>query len=252
MNSVLHLHLEDDEAAIWFIGQAGCIVRSSGITIAVDPYLSDSVAKIAPELSRLYPSPIAPEDLQVDIMVITHDHQDHLDPETIAPYRFKDNTLFVAPRLTIKSLVALGVPEQNIRRIDAGESDVPAEGVKVTGIYAVPTDADALDTTGYLFEFTNGRSFYHCSDTAYSELLLETAPRTEVLFVCINGKWRNLNIDQAVRLTSAVNPRYAIPCHYDVMALNSENPASFSFFLGQSCQNVEAKILEVMKPFIWK
>ncbi len=252
MKRIREFEIRPDEAAFWFLGQAGCIVKACGLTLVIDPYLSDSVVKIAPELPRRYPPPLAPEELQVDVWITTHDHEDHLDADTLGPYRHKASTLFVAPRLTARALRGHGVPEARIVRIDAGEQQTLAERLTVAGVYAVPTGADVLDTTGYLLQFSNGRSLYHTSDTAFSSLLLSAAPHAEVLFTCINGKWSNLTAEQAVQLTLAVRPRYAIPNHYDLFALNCENPETFVYLLGKADADIVPQVLEVMQPWVWK
>jgi len=146
--------------------------------------------------------------------------------------------------------VKLGVPEANIVRVDSGEED-RAQGVKIRGVYAIPTDQGVVDTTGYRIEFPNGRSLYHTSDTAYSELLAAAAPCAEVLLVCINGKFDNLNVTQAVDLAARVKPKVAIPNHYDVMALNSENPDTFAYFMHQKDASIPVRILKVLEPFLW-
>jgi L-ascorbate metabolism protein UlaG (beta-lactamase superfamily) len=87
--------------------------------------------------------------------------------------------------------------------------------------------------------------------THYSELLLECAPQAEVLLVCINGKWGKLNPDQAARLADKVVPRFAIPNHYDLMALNAENPKTFEYFLQQRNPHIATQILRVLETFVW-
>lgn len=239
--------LADDAAAAWYLGQAGYVLRGGGVSIAIDPYLSDSAAKGMAECARTLPVPIRPQDLKVDIFIATHDH---LDPDTIAPYPHKDRTIFVAPRLACRKLVALGVRAQNIRRVDSGESAV-IHGVEITGIYAVPSEPAVIDTAGYLLRFANGRSFYHTSDTAMSDVLLASAPAAEVLACCINGKWGNLDAMEAAHLAGKVRPRFAIPNHYDLMAINSENPQTFAVFAKGQAPGVAVKVLQVLQPFVW-
>ena len=251
MTAVDVLVQKSDEAALRTLGQAGCLVRSAGVTVAIDPYLSDSVATIAPDCTRLLPVPIRPEDLRVDLFVVTHDHLDHLDPETVGPYRHKDRTLFVAPRLACVKLAALGVPARNIRRIDVCETATVC-GVTVRGMVALPTDKAVEDTTGYRLEFPNGRSLYHSSDTGFSEDLLRQAVFAEVLLVCINGKWGNLDVAGAVRLAGAVNPRVAIPNHSDMMAPNLEDPRRFVTAMAAAYPSISTRVLDVMEPHIWR
>jgi len=231
------------EVIVQSLGQAGYLVESDGLRIAIDPYLSDSCGVADARFSRLFPPPIAPADLEVDIMIITHNHTDHLDPETIGPYRHKATTRFVAPRLTASALAATGVPEGNISVVDhAGTLSLP--GVTITGVFALGTSPDSVDTCGYLLAFPTGQTLYTCSDTSWCDLLAQCAPKAvDVLLVCINGHFGNLNVDQALLLTKAVQPRIVVPNHYDVMALNSENPETFRLLYDQSGLSGQCVIL---------
>lgn len=242
--------LASNNASLLFLGQAGFLARAGEVTLVIDPYLTDSVGRSSPAFSRQMPPPLEPEELRADIFVVTHDHTDHLDPETLARYPHRDTTIFVAPRFAARKLVKLGAPEKNLVVIDVGET-AAIRGVKLTGIFALPTGADALDTTGYRVEFANGRSFYHASDTAHCELLLRTAPQAEVLLVPINGKWGNLDVEEAMALTEAVGPRYVIPCHWDVMALNAENPETFRHFWEAKGLPTECVVLGTGETFVW-
>lgn len=251
MNTIADLSLGPDQAALWFLGQAGYVIRSAGVTVAMDPYLSDSAAVGAPEFTRRFPPPLRPEDLRVDLYLVTHDHLDHLDPETIGRYAHRQSTQFIAPRLAARKLHALGVPEGNIGRLDVGEDGTWSE-VTIRGVFALPTSPDVLDTTGYLLRFANGRTVYHTSDTAFTPLLMQAAPRgVDVMFVPINGKWGNLNVEQAVELTEVVGPRYVLPNHYDLMALNAENPESFRWFCQHRGLPTECVTPDLMQPFVW-
>src|SRR5687768_3884288 len=98
MKQILEHTLSNSEAALWWLGQAGYIIRTKELSIVIDPYLSDAAAEGSPEFSRLFPAPIDASDLSADIYIITHDHLDHLDPHIIAQYKGKDRTWFVAPR----------------------------------------------------------------------------------------------------------------------------------------------------------
>lgn len=251
MRTIKELKISSSEAALWWLGQAGYIVRSAGLTVAIDPYLSNSTGAATPEFSRIYPPPIDPEDLDVDIFIVTHDHLDHLDPETIVPYKNKSETWFVAPRFCSKKLITLGVPIERIITLNAGET-WEYKGIKIIGVFAIPTGIDVLDTTGYFVKFSNQRSFYHTSDTEFHPLVLEAAPRNpDLMLVPINGKWKNPGPEQAVEFARAVQPRYVIPNHYDMMELNSENPEVFKWLRIHKGLLSKCIITERMKPFIW-
>lgn len=250
MREPFDINLQPDQAALFFLGQAGYAIRSCGKTVVIDPYLSDSVGKIAPDFSRILPVPFDPASFKADVFMVTHDHLDHLDPETLSAYAFKNETRFVAPRLAAEKLFSLCVPRKNIVRIDINETRT-IDGVRITGIHAVPTDDKVADTTGYWMEFRNGRNFYHTSDTSFSSLLLECAPKAETLLTCINGKFGNLNIEEAAELALRVNPRYAIPNHYDLMALNAADPEAFQLIMKEKGSPATVIIPEIMKPVLF-
>jgi L-ascorbate 6-phosphate lactonase len=186
--------------------------------------------------------------MKVEVIIITHDHLDHLDPETLERYPHKDTTTFVAPRFAARKLAQLGI--RDIVKVDHGET-AEVRGATFTGVFALATGPDAVDTAGYHVIFANGRNWYHASDTAFCDLLLQAAPKTEVLITPINGKWGNLDVEESIALTEAVQPRFVIPCHYDVMALNSENPETFRYFWSARGKPTQAVVLDYETPFVW-
>lgn len=250
MERIRHFPLPRGKAAFWFLGQSGFIFRGGRTTLAIDPYLSDSVGRLDARFSRRYPPPILPQELRVDILVITHDHLDHLDPKTLRAYRHKRTTTFVGPRLVCRRLVAMGVPRASILRVDSGE-EVRLGDVLLRGTYAVPTDPAVMDTTGYLFTFPGGRTAWHTSDTAFSELLCKAAPRCEILLPVINGKWGNLGAEQAAEVVRRVQPRFAIPHHHDLMELNAEDPRTFAVFVGKRRKGPRVHVPALLDPFVW-
>jgi len=245
----LNINLKDEEVAIYFLGQAGYFIKSCNRDILIDPYLSDSCGK-DPRFSRLYPVPVEPKDLFADIFILTHDHRDHLDPDTIINYGIEKDTIYVAPHLTVKHLRRLGIPDENIIIIDCGETKIVRD-VEITGIFALGTSKDSIDTTGYKLKFKNGKSIYHTADTTYCELLEKSAEYADVILACINGNYGNMTVEQAAKLSKLLNVKYAIPNHYDVMALNSENPELFRYLCEVNGIGDRCRILEVGKPFVF-
>ena len=243
------IEIKETEAAIYFLGQAGYFIQSCGRSILIDPYLSDSCGK-DPRFARLYPVPVDPKELFADIFILTHDHLDHLDPETIENYGIGKNTIYVAPHLTVRHLRKLGIPEENITIIDCGETKTVRE-VEITGIFALGTSKDSIDTTGYKIKFQNGKSIYHTADTTYCDLLEKSAGYADVMLACINGKYGNMNAEQAAKLAKILDVKYAVPNHYDVMALNSENPELFKYLCGVNGIGERCRILKVGEPFVF-
>ena len=238
------------KAAVWFLGQSGFYLKSGNCSVVIDPYLSDSAGDSDPFCHRAYPVPLPPDQLKADIYIATHDHLDHLDPVTVKAYQDKEHTIFISPRYAALKLEKLGVPKRQIQIVDQGDC-FQNEQVKIQGIFALGTGVDVIDTAGYQITFRNGKSVYHTSDTSYCQLLLKAAPKSDVLLTCINGKFGNLNIHQAVKLAAACEPEYIIPHHYDGMELNRENPEAFHYVCKENGLGERCRILSVLEKFEW-
>src|SRR5271155_5923131 len=104
MNSSAQLWQEIEETevrpgtlAFWWLYQAGIVLKSpAGTVVTVDPYLSESVMR-SYQLPRGVPAPLDPVDADVDALLATHSHEDHPDPDSIAPFRRPAQPRFVGP-----------------------------------------------------------------------------------------------------------------------------------------------------------
>jgi len=88
-----------DEPSITWIGHATLLIRLDGLTILTDPNWSDRASPftfVGPR--RLSPPGLAFEELpKVDVVVISHDHYDHLDIRTVQRLAATHDPLFVVP-----------------------------------------------------------------------------------------------------------------------------------------------------------
>ena len=51
--------------------------------------------------------------------------------------------------------------------------------------------------------------------------------KIDLMFICINGRLGNMNVDEAVRLTECIAPRVGIPTHYGMFESNTEDPQKY-------------------------
>ena len=80
---------------ITWLGQAGLMFETEGKSIIVVPYLSDSVAAIEPHNHRRVPVEEKWLEITPDILVLTHNHLDHTDLETLSHYLGEDSSVCV-------------------------------------------------------------------------------------------------------------------------------------------------------------
>ena len=80
---------------ITWLGQAGFLLEKGDIEILIDPYLSDACAKANPNSYRRTPLDESYLKRKPQVIVLTHEHVDHYDPETLAHYLTADSGVTV-------------------------------------------------------------------------------------------------------------------------------------------------------------
>lgn len=217
---------------LWWLGQAGFILKTpKGVITALDPYLSNSCKKIGEEnsfrMDRQVPAPIAPKDLAgLGLYLITHSHQDHLDPETIEPYlRAGGTAKFLAPAEAWQRLHYIGVPADQTELVWPNKS-INFGDLTIRPTFAIPFMGDDLTHVGYLFFIKGGPTLYFTGDTAYHDLLVDavTPHKPDVLVAVINGAFRNMGPAEAALLAKRLNVKTVIPCHHDLFLDNCQPP----------------------------
>ena len=115
---------------IRFLGQSGYILKSGNTEIIIDPYLSDSVNRVAGR-PRALPVPINPEDINCDAVICTHNHLDHLDPDTVE--RINENQFYITTNEGKAELLKLG--RTNVKALNTGDS-VTVGDFNITAVFS--------------------------------------------------------------------------------------------------------------------
>lgn len=225
------LQVDAGQLAVFWLGQASFVFKGpGGVTVAVDPYFSDIVERLA-GWRRLWDPPFPPERLRADIVVYTHDHIDHLDP-VAAPIiaAAQRETVFVGPPSCADRLRRLGIASERIVTLARGEAKV----VRGVPMRAVPADhkppGDPEPHAIGIHMLIGGVSVYQTGDTIYSIEVLEAARSLgplDLLVVPINGNYAVMNPLDAALFTQALAPIHVIPCHFGMFATNTADPYQF-------------------------
>ena len=81
---------------VTWLGQAGLLFDNGKKKIMIDPYLSNSVEKVNPKNYRRVPTDEKFFSVEPDVMIFTHDHLDHYDPETAPVFLGEDRKTLTA------------------------------------------------------------------------------------------------------------------------------------------------------------
>ncbi|MBE6884525.1 MAG: MBL fold metallo-hydrolase [Ruminococcaceae bacterium] len=203
---------------IRFLGQSGYVLKTKNSEIIIDPYLSDSVNRVAGR-PRTLPIPIEPKKIHCDAVICTHNHLDHLDPDTVS--QIKNKQLFITTNEGEIELNRLG--KDNVVSLNVGESTVVGD-FEITAVFADHT----VEAFGLIIKAEN-RTLYFSGDTLYNEKLFQIANyHPDVTLICINGKLGNMNVEEALTVAKKIGAPLSIPNHYDMFASNCENPHLFA------------------------
>lgn len=269
----------DGTVDVWWLGQAGFLVRAPSATILVDPYLSDTLARkyAGTEFPhvRMMPPPVLPEDLDdIDLVLCTHRHTDHMDPGTLpGVLDASPRASVVVPRAVRDEAVKRGVPAAKLIVLNAGETYRSTLGFT---IHALPAAHEQLETDeagnhlylGYVMEFEEA-TVYHSGDTVpYSGLQKHLAPfHIDLGLLPVNGRdeYRrskgvpgNMSVDEAVRLASEVGIPHFIGQHYGMFDFNTVDPADASLRIRsmratKESSNSEYVLAEIGRVYrLWK
>jgi len=213
---------------ITWITQGGFIIENSGYRLIVDPYLSDVVEKTM-NLTRLVPVPVSLEDLKPDTVFCTHNHIDHLDPVAIPQIaEHYPKCRFIGPKSVTDDLTEMGISSTRLTTLKTG-TKIEIDGFELT---AAPADHSDPYSIGLVIKADN-KKIYISGDTRYYPELAEeiqdcSRGDIDLVLICINGKFNNMDIEEAVRVVEQLRPYIASPMHYGLFAENTVDPEPFA------------------------
>ncbi len=235
--------VEKDCLAIYWISQAGFVFKTpAGKIIYVDPYFSDLVERVA-GFKRMMPCPIAPEEAVADIVACTHEHPDHLDTDALPILAKNPRTHFAGPAECVKEFRKWGIPDDRYHLLEEGK-EISMKGIGLRGVYADHGEL-APDAIGILLDL-EGIKVYHTGDTAYRSERFQPVMRMKphVLIPCINGRFGNMNAEEAALLTRDTSPRLAIGSHFWMFVEHNGNPAEFLDRCSEIAPGVPVRIMQ--------
>jgi L-ascorbate 6-phosphate lactonase len=203
-----------------WLGQSGFLIESAGRRLLIDPFFSDHEDRVYP------PLPIDEFGANIDRLLVTHEHLDHLDSEALPQIAARSPGLEIIAPAPIAGSDFTGVRPgdrlDNITVVPAIHAVHPADGYSDGGGRFV----------GYVLEL-EGVAIYHAGDTiATDELVAALEPlRIDIALLPVNGRsyFReqqdlagNLDVRDAVALATRIGAHTLVPIHWDLMEGNLE------------------------------
>lgn len=194
---------------VTYLGQAGLLFEKDNFQIMIDPYLSDSVEKINPNNYRRVKVQEDFFKIQPDVMIFTHNHLDHYDPETVSHFIRPDSRVTVlAPKSVWDEVRKIGGNNNYVlfnRHTSWTEHEMRFTAVKAE--HSDPTPIGVVIDDGE-------KKYYITGDTLYNEEIFADIPQdVYVLFLPVNGMGNNMNMTDALRFTKKVQAEKVVPIH---------------------------------------
>lgn len=208
---------------ITWLGQAGLMLETGGKTILIDPYLSDNVKNFEPKNYRRVPVDERFLAIKPDVIVITHNHLDHLDKETLKYYLTDEaSCLVLCPNGGWQEVRKFG-GKSNYVLFNTGTTWTEG-GIVFRAVKAEHSDPFAI---GVIIT-AEGKNYYITGDTLYNEAVFANLPDMplEAVFLPINGVGNNMNGTDAATFAARINAKYTVPFH--VGLFDSIDPDTFT------------------------
>ncbi|MBR2322545.1 MAG: MBL fold metallo-hydrolase [Clostridia bacterium] len=195
---------------VTYLGQGGLLFDFDGTLVIVDPYLSNSVEKIQPENKRRVAVDESFLKLKPDIILLTHNHLDHTDPETLKHYLSKDSSVTVLASHNAWNIVrsTFGGIKNNYVSFNVG-TVWTEKGIVFEAVYAEHSDEYAI---GVLITY-NDKTYYVTGDTLYNKKVIDSiTKKVDYVFLPVNGRGNNLNFVDGKNFCEKLGA-VAVPIH---------------------------------------
>jgi L-ascorbate metabolism protein UlaG (beta-lactamase superfamily) len=234
--------------AITWVGHATVLIEIDGVRVLTDPILRRRVGPLV----RIGPRPDPSVARDIDAVLVSHLHHDHLDPPSLR----RVGTQVIAPRGSGAWLRRRRL--RDVRELGAGES-VPVGSLEVTAVTATHDDrrlhiGPTADPLG--FRLAGSSSVYFAGDTdLYDEMAHLSGVDVALLPVWGWGTTLgpgHLDPERAAQAAALISPRVAIPIHWGSLALpkpfrggaGTDEPArEFLDFAARLAPGVDVRLL---------
>ena len=225
------------ENEIAWLGHACFALRLAGKLVLTDPYLSRTAGPFGLGPKRFLPAALAARDLpRLDLIVISHNHYDHVDTAALKAYRWRTETPIVCPLGLGAMMRRLGFAE--VIELDWWQGWALGD-LTVTGLPAVhfsgrgPFDRDKTLWMSVALASPQ-RKVWFGGDTGYGATFSEIGARAGPFDLALVGigaytprvimESSHATPEEAIAIARDIGARRAVGMHWGSIMLTPEDP----------------------------
>lgn len=225
---------DTSELAITWFGHSSVLIQIDGRLILTDPALSASAGPTSVTASKRFHKaiPVKPEELpNLDVVLISHDHYDHLDKKIIQQLADK-TSMFIVPSGVEKHLLKWGISEDKIT-VRSWWQETKYAGIR---FIATPArhfsgrgmfDRNKTLWTSWVIQGAQKRVFFS-GDSGYQKAFAEIGekygPFDLSLMECgqYNKDWSLIHMspEESAQAAIELQSTYALPIHWGAFSLS--------------------------------
>lgn len=249
----------DRSVAVWWMGQGSLVLKPGRMTIWLDPFLSEMDR-------RLMAPPVRPDQVtNADIVLLTHDHMDHIDEGTLpALAKASPDAIFVAPNAHAERVRSL-IGDADLQLVDDGDTRTFGS-IEVIPVPAAHEQLQIVEGKGHAFlgyvVRANGLTIYCAGDTTIYPGMVErlSALDIDLAFLPINGRdfFRtaadtigNMDFREAAELANCCGFRTVVPVHWGMFAGNTVPPGYFVSYAAEQRFGFTTVVPALAVPWIY-
>jgi L-ascorbate metabolism protein UlaG (beta-lactamase superfamily) len=224
---------------ITFINHATTLIEGNGTVIITDPIFTKRASPVSFAGPKRYHDPyILLKDIpQIDIVLISHSHYDHLSIDSIKEIEKQAKPKYIVPLNNSQFIKKAGVPSERITELDLEESVRIEHGPIITLEKAqhwtarIGSDRNRYLWGSYMIQL-GGKHIYFAGDTGYNshfKEILNKHTKVDVALLPIGAyeprwfmKTQHMNPSEAVMAASDLKSTYNIGIHFGTFQLTDE------------------------------
>ncbi|GAB3884374.1 MBL fold metallo-hydrolase [Spirosoma agri] len=224
--------LPDDKPAIVWFGHSSYLIKSKGTTVLIDPVFSGYASPVSFFGKSFAGSDVySVDDMPaIDLLVISHDHYDHLDYKTITQLIPKVKKFYTGLGVGAH-LERWGVPADKIVEFDWNETQAVSDSINLTAVPARHFSGRRFTRgktlwTAFVLKL-NGYALYLGGDSGYGthfqEIGVTYGPFDVAVLECGQyGKdWPNIHMfpEEVVTAAQDLRAKTILPVHWAKFSL---------------------------------